>query len=102
MEQSLGLKPDYAEARVVYAHVLTDLNRPADAEKQAKLAVEADPRSEAGHEILGSLLYSRGDLLGARRELSNAVQLQPGNWRRRSNWASYWRAREIVPAQCSI
>ncbi len=81
MEQSLRLKPDYAEARLDYARVLTDLNRPADAEKQAKLAVEADPRSGPGHEILGSLLYGKGDLSGAGRELSEAVQLQPGNWR---------------------
>jgi Flp pilus assembly protein TadD len=81
MEQSLRLKPGYAEARVDYARVLTDLNRLADAEKQAKLAVEADPRSGAGHEIWGSLLYGQGDLFGAKRELSEAVRLQPGNWR---------------------
>jgi tetratricopeptide (TPR) repeat protein len=43
--------------------------------------VEADPRSAAGHEIFGTLLYGKGDLPGAKRELSDAVQLQPENWR---------------------
>ncbi|HLH42433.1 MAG TPA: tetratricopeptide repeat protein [Bryobacteraceae bacterium] len=81
MEQSLRLKPGYAEARADYARVLTDLNRPAEAEKQARLAVEADPRSGSGHQILGELFYAKADLLGAGRELSEAVQLQPGNWR---------------------
>jgi len=61
--------------------VLTDSNRPSDAEKQAKLAVETDPGSAPGHEIWGALLAEKGDLAGARRELLEAVRLQPGNWR---------------------
>jgi Flp pilus assembly protein TadD len=66
---------------VDYARVLTDSNRPSDAEKQAKLAVETDPGSAPGHEIWGALLAEKGDLPGARRELLEAVRLQPGNWR---------------------
>jgi Flp pilus assembly protein TadD len=57
------------------------MNRLADAEKQAKLAVDADPHSTAAHELWGSLLASKGDLFGSRRELSEAVRLQPQNWR---------------------
>ena len=102
MEESVRLKPDYAEARVDYARVLTDLNRPAEAEKQAKLAVDADPRSAAGHEIWGSLCTGKGDLSGSMRELSEAVRLQPGIGARKSNWGSSWRARATVPALCSI
>ena len=67
LEQSLRLKPDFAEARVDYARVLADLNRPAEAEKEAGLAVAADPRSAAGHEIWGARLAGKGDLFGARR-----------------------------------
>jgi tetratricopeptide (TPR) repeat protein len=78
MEESLRLKPDNAEARVDYARVLADSNLPADAEKQAQLAVEADPGSAPGHEIWGALLSEKGDLPGAKRELLEAVRLQPG------------------------
>jgi Flp pilus assembly protein TadD len=81
LQESLRLKPDNAEARVDYARVLADLNLPSDAEKQAKLAVETDSGSAAGHEICGALLAEKGDLPGARRELLEAVRLQPGNWR---------------------
>ena len=37
--------------------------------------------SAAGHELWGALLAGKGDLSGARRELSEAVRLQPGNGR---------------------
>jgi Flp pilus assembly protein TadD len=59
------------------------MNRPAEAEKQAKLAVENDPASSAGHELWGSLLAAKGDFPGAKRELSEAVRLQPGDARAR-------------------
>jgi len=78
MEESLRLRPENAEARVDYARVLADSNQPSEAAQQAKLAVETDPRSAAGHEIWGALLSENGDLPGAKRELLEAVRLQPG------------------------
>ena len=81
LEQSLKYKPGYTDARAVYVQVLTDMRRPAEAEKQARLAVENDPNSDVARELLGGMLAAKGDLAGARRELSEAVRIQPGNAR---------------------
>jgi Flp pilus assembly protein TadD len=77
MEQSISLKPDYVDARFDYARLLTDTNRPRDAEAQANAVVERDPKRADAHELLGALLAGRGDLDAAARELQTAVQLQP-------------------------
>jgi len=81
MEQSVKLKPDYTEARLVYARLLGDLNLPREAEAQARAVIDADPQDPLGHELLGNLRADSADFAGARSELETAIRLQPNFWR---------------------
>jgi predicted CXXCH cytochrome family protein len=80
-EQSIRLKPDYAEARLNYARMLALIQETAEAEKQVQAALAADAGMAGAHQLWGALLATRGDLEGAKRELQTAVRLQPDLWR---------------------
>lgn len=80
-ERSIRLKPDFAGSRLGYARLLANTNRNAEAEKQAKAAVEADAGVAEAHDLWGYLLADQGDLEGAVRELQAALRLQPDLWR---------------------
>jgi predicted CXXCH cytochrome family protein len=80
-EQSIRLKPDYAEARLNYARMLALIQETGEAEKQVQAAIAADAGMAGAHQLLGALLATRGDLEGAKRELQTAVRLQPDLWR---------------------
>ena len=60
-----------------YARLLGSSNRPAEAEAQARAAVESDPKRADARELLGAVYANRDDLDDAARELQTAVQLQP-------------------------
>ncbi len=80
-EQSIRLKPDYAEARLNYARMLALIQETGEAEKQVQAALAADAGMAGAHQLWGALLATRGDLEGAKRELQEAVRLQPDLWR---------------------
>lgn len=69
-EQALALKPEDANARVAYARLLTESN-PAEAERQLRSALQADPSRDEARLLLASVLESRGtqDALGEAAEL---------------------------------
>src|SRR6185503_16049809 len=52
-------------------------NEPAEAQTHAEAAIAADSKLAGAHELLGSVLGSRGEVDAALRELQIAVQLQP-------------------------
>jgi protein O-mannosyl-transferase len=55
------------------------MNRPADAEAPLRRAIELLPAGRGFHEALSTVLVSRGDLDGARRELETELRNDPQN-----------------------
>lgn len=59
-QQAIGLNPNYADARVFYAHFLTAMGRAAEAEPQIERALELDPLVAFNHAMHGVLLTYAG------------------------------------------
>lgn len=70
--------PTDARALFDSGYVADAQNRPDDAEKLYRRAIDADPKSFEAHLSLGLLLARKGDTEQARPELALATDLNPG------------------------
>jgi tetratricopeptide (TPR) repeat protein len=79
-DQAIAAHPDFPEAEYQRAAALISLNRPADAEKSLRRAVELRPQWSLPWASLGSLLLSLGKLPEAETSLNQALKLDPRNY----------------------
>lgn len=98
------------------AEMLLDLHRPADAEREARAALAADPENARAHLQLARALSRQGDVGGALDAVNAYVALRPDAWighwtagvvlyranRDREALAAFWQARERAPAEPSV
>jgi tetratricopeptide (TPR) repeat protein len=71
--------PANAHARERVADVLWELGRRDEALAAYRAGAQADPRAATPHIGAARALEAKGDLAGAREELSRALEKQPGN-----------------------
>ena len=77
----LWLASNRADSRALFdaGYVADAQNRPADAEKLYRRAIDANPKSFPAHISLGLLLARQGNIDDARPELALATGLDPGD-----------------------
>jgi tetratricopeptide (TPR) repeat protein/O-antigen ligase len=71
--------PDNARAHVALAHLTREEKRFADAERLYRRALELDAKLTQAHFFLGTLLFEMARPADGRRELAEALALEPGN-----------------------
>lgn len=75
--KSLDLNPSNAECRMFYAHLLVILQKPDEAVRQAKLAIELDPLRPFILGLGGVVMSSVGDDESAIALFENALSIDP-------------------------
>ena len=78
--QALELKPNSAEARFAYAHLLSNTGRHAQALAEIKLARELDPLSLGTNALEGQILFFAGKYDEALDRLNKTIDLEPNFW----------------------
>lgn len=90
LEKAIALDPDFAVAHAELSHAYSDAHRRGADQSEAMLdralsavnrALEIDPDLPEGHFAMGSYLFQRGDLVGARRETRRAARGMPESTR---------------------
>ncbi|GGV15651.1 hypothetical protein GCM10010182_40780 [Actinomadura cremea] len=98
------------------AEMLLDLHRPADAEREARAALAADPENAPAHLLLARALSRRSDVQGALDAVDRYVAMRPEDWvghwragfvlytadRDREALTAFLHAREHAPAEPSV
>jgi tetratricopeptide (TPR) repeat protein len=77
--EELKISPSHAPALVALAAINLEKAEAAEAEKLARQATAADPKSAEAHHLLGRVLLANGDLHASASELETAKRLAPDN-----------------------
>lgn len=75
--EALRVQPNYAEARVNLATILSRAGKTDEAEREYRVALTLQPGNVEGHSGYGALLFNQGRANDALREFWEAVQLRP-------------------------
>ncbi|MFZ2236816.1 MAG: winged helix-turn-helix domain-containing protein [Dokdonella sp.] len=78
--RAIKLDPNLAEARLGYAHLLSNMERNAEALEQGRKAVELNPLSPLINTIVAGFASSAGQLDEYHRLLARALHLDPDFW----------------------
>ena len=73
-----SLPPDSAGARLTTARMMLQRDLEVDAAKQAKLALETDPRMPEAHFLLGEIAIAHGEIEEAITQLNQEIAINPG------------------------
>jgi TolB-like protein/Tfp pilus assembly protein PilF len=78
LKNAIDLNPSNAQARHIYAHLLSNWDRPDEAYQETILALELDPLSPACNVAMGDvLLWDKADADGAIRYYHRALEIEP-------------------------
>jgi tetratricopeptide (TPR) repeat protein len=75
--KALAINPNDAQTRVLYAHLLSILQRPGEALTQGQLAIDLDPLNPLIQVLYSALLYSLDDCETALAHLEKVVATDP-------------------------
>ncbi|HVZ94061.1 MAG TPA: tetratricopeptide repeat protein [Phycisphaerales bacterium] len=78
-EKATELKPGFAQARENLVGLYQHLGRPADAARQLRGMISESGETAALRKALGASLMDAQDWAGAERELTRALELEPGD-----------------------
>jgi tetratricopeptide (TPR) repeat protein len=78
-ESALAEEPKLEPARLEYATLLRRLNRPQEAQKQYRTALELNPDSVGARSGLAGMAFIAGDLTEALRLMSEAIDIDPSD-----------------------
>lgn len=79
-QRAISLNPSSAEARIAYAHLLSNIGRRYESVVQARQAVALDPLSPMVNTLASTFLYAAGESGGGRVLMANALELEPNFW----------------------
>lgn len=80
LTRALALNPSSTEARMAYAHLLSNLGRNEEAAEQARQAIALDPLSPIVLSLSAAFFTTAGHADEARRTLRRVVELEPDFW----------------------
>ena len=78
--RAIELNPSLAEARMAYAHLLSNTGRREEAVRQAREAVALDPLSPLINTLASNFIVLGGDAGEARQGWERALELDPDFW----------------------
>ena len=79
-QRAIELNPSLAEARMGYAHLLSNLGRKDEAMLQARQAVALDPLSPLTNTLASNFIVMAGHTGEARQGWEKALELEPDFW----------------------
>lgn len=80
LTKALARNPSSVEARMAYAHLLSNLGRNEEAAEQARQAIALDPLSPIVLSLSAAFLTTAGHADEARRTVRRVVELEPDFW----------------------
>lgn len=79
-KRAIEINPNYAAARLTYAHLLSNLGRHPEAIVEINRALELDPLSLIANAIKGQILFFAGQYDDAEAHLQKAINVEPNFW----------------------
>src|SRR5438105_2915518 len=81
MHKELAISPSHTPARLRVAEYYLAQSQPEKARPYLDQVLKLEPKDASGHLLMGEMLTSTGDAVGAIRELELAKELAPGRGR---------------------
>lgn len=79
-KRAIEINPNYAHAREMYAHLLSNLGRHTEALAEGSRALELDPLSLISNALRGQMLMFAGRYDDAVAHLQKAIDVEPNFW----------------------
>jgi DNA-binding winged helix-turn-helix (wHTH) protein/TolB-like protein/tetratricopeptide (TPR) repeat protein len=79
-KRAIEINPNHARAHEMYAHLLSNLGRPAEALAESSRALELDPLSLIGNALRGQQLNFAGRYDDAIEHLQKTLDVEPNFW----------------------
>jgi DNA-binding winged helix-turn-helix (wHTH) protein/TolB-like protein/Tfp pilus assembly protein PilF len=80
LKRAIELNPSLVDARMAYAHLLSNIGRYDEATTQARQAVALDPLSPLVNTLAASFVRNAGHIDEAQRGMHRALELEPDFW----------------------